>query len=505
MLHSRLLRSCASKVDCSRARSVAACPLTREHSASRLGRKRNRLEISAHPADLLRFPEWKHIPSGIIRYRSHASETTPRMVVFWILAALMTAVALAFVLVPLLRARRSQRPLAGRGQPRRAARPAPRDRSRRRARACCPPKRATRPCASWSRARRGRSRSGTRVARVPRRAAPGRRRRGRRWPCRRSPFGLYLADRQAARHPTRRRRRRSPTRRPTTRRSSRWSRALATKVSERPDDVQGWALLARSMSALGRFEEAVDAYEHLAKLAPNDPQVLADYADALAHDAGPHPGGQARTSWRSRRSRIDPSNPEGPRARRHRGDRQRRLRGRDEALAARSRRVLPPDSPDQEQIAAIIDEIRARAAAGRQAAARQPPATRSASATRHARRRCTSESITGLVSLALRRFRGRRHRHGDALHLRPRRGRPAHAAGRGARQRARAADDASPSTTARRCRPSVKLSAAEAVRIEARISKSGNAMPQPGDLVGTSAVVKPGARDVKVVIDQVLP
>ena len=53
--------------------------------------------------------------------------------------------------------------------------------------------------------------------------------------------------------------------------------------------------------------------------------------------------------------------------------------------------------------------------------------------------------------------------------------------------------------------PGMKLSTASAVRIEARVSKSGNALPQPGDLVGASGVVKPGARDVKIVIDRILP
>ena len=55
-----------------------------------------------------------------------------------------------------------------------------------------------------------------------------------------------------------------------------------------------------------------------------------------------------------------------------------------------------------------------------------------------------------------------------------------------------------------RCRRK-NLSRASDVRIEARVSKSGNAAPQPGDVVGTSAVVKPGARDVRIVIDKVLP
>ena len=52
--------------------------------------------------------------------------------------------------------------------------------------------------------------------------------------------------------------------------------------------------------------------------------------------------------------------------------------------------------------------------------------------------------------------------------------------------------------------PQFKLSSAEAVRIEARISRSGNATPQAGDLVGSSGIVKPGARGVSIVVDKVL-
>ena len=53
--------------------------------------------------------------------------------------------------------------------------------------------------------------------------------------------------------------------------------------------------------------------------------------------------------------------------------------------------------------------------------------------------------------------------------------------------------------------PTMKISGADAVRIEARISRSGNALPQSGDLVGVSDVVKPGARGLKIVIDKVVP
>ena len=53
--------------------------------------------------------------------------------------------------------------------------------------------------------------------------------------------------------------------------------------------------------------------------------------------------------------------------------------------------------------------------------------------------------------------------------------------------------------------PGVKLSAAPAVVVEARISKSGNAIAQPGDLFGKSAPVKPGTTGLRISIDQVVP
>ena len=53
--------------------------------------------------------------------------------------------------------------------------------------------------------------------------------------------------------------------------------------------------------------------------------------------------------------------------------------------------------------------------------------------------------------------------------------------------------------------PELRLSKFAKIRIEARVSKSGNAAPQPGDLQGASEVVSVGARDLRVVIDKALP
>jgi cytochrome c-type biogenesis protein CcmH len=53
--------------------------------------------------------------------------------------------------------------------------------------------------------------------------------------------------------------------------------------------------------------------------------------------------------------------------------------------------------------------------------------------------------------------------------------------------------------------PNLKLSGFAQVVVGARISRSGNAMPQPGDLVGQSEPVAPGVQGLRIVIDRVQP
>jgi cytochrome c-type biogenesis protein CcmH len=53
--------------------------------------------------------------------------------------------------------------------------------------------------------------------------------------------------------------------------------------------------------------------------------------------------------------------------------------------------------------------------------------------------------------------------------------------------------------------PAMKLSSFPQVRVVARISKSGNAMPQSDDLQGMSSVISNSTRDIKIVIDHVMP
>jgi cytochrome c-type biogenesis protein CcmH len=57
---------------------------------------------------------------------------------------------------------------------------------------------------------------------------------------------------------------------------------LAAKLEKNPDNAEGWALLAHSYVELKQHKNAVGAFDHAVKLIPNDAQLFADYADALA-------------------------------------------------------------------------------------------------------------------------------------------------------------------------------------------------------------------------------
>lgn len=57
---------------------------------------------------------------------------------------------------------------------------------------------------------------------------------------------------------------------------------LAEKLKSQPDNADGWALLARTYVELKRHKESLPAFEKAMALVPKDPQLMVDYADALA-------------------------------------------------------------------------------------------------------------------------------------------------------------------------------------------------------------------------------
>jgi cytochrome c-type biogenesis protein CcmH len=57
---------------------------------------------------------------------------------------------------------------------------------------------------------------------------------------------------------------------------------VAQRLKDKPDDPAGWALLARAYAAMGRLSDAAPAFQKALALAGDDANLLADYADTLA-------------------------------------------------------------------------------------------------------------------------------------------------------------------------------------------------------------------------------
>lgn len=57
---------------------------------------------------------------------------------------------------------------------------------------------------------------------------------------------------------------------------------LQAKMDANPDDPAGWQLLARAYMVMNRPDDAVKAFGHILPLIKQEPQLMADYAEALA-------------------------------------------------------------------------------------------------------------------------------------------------------------------------------------------------------------------------------
>ncbi len=85
---------------------------------------------------------------------------------------------------------------------------------------------------------------------------------------------------------------------------------LKDRLKANPDNARGWRILARSSMSLQRYDDAVSAFEQLNKLVPNDADILVQFADALAMQAGGSLGGRT-TELLNRALEINPDQPQG--------------------------------------------------------------------------------------------------------------------------------------------------------------------------------------------------
>jgi cytochrome c-type biogenesis protein CcmH len=272
---------------------------------------------------------------------------------------------------------------------------------------------------------------------------------------------------------------------------------LASRLKEQPNDPDGWAMLGRSYAVLGKHPQALPAFKQALELRPDDPVLIADYADALAVVNGRNLEGEP-TRLIARALEIDPNNLKAL-----------SLAGtaafvrKDYPLALRYWDKMVQVSPDSEfvkQIQGGIDEARSLAAGGAPLAA--PRATAQAPAAVTTAKAAGTETISGVVKLAAS-LAGKAAPE-DTLFVYARAVQGSRMPLAIVRKQVKdlplsfALDDSMAMS------PAARLSSAQQVVISARISKRGEATPQAGDLLGQSAPVAPGTRGLTVEIAQVV-
>ena len=82
---------------------------------------------------------------------------------------------------------------------------------------------------------------------------------------------------------------------------------FAAKMEKDPDNLKGWAMLARSYRILGQTEDAAKAYGRAGAYLDSDPELLAEYADTLATIANGNFSGKP-LQLINQALKIDPNN-----------------------------------------------------------------------------------------------------------------------------------------------------------------------------------------------------
>ena len=270
--------------------------------------------------------------------------------------------------------------------------------------------------------------------------------------------------------------------------------SLAERLKSEPGDAEGWMMLGRSYTALGRHRDAVGAFRRANQLAPGNANLLADFADVLGMAQGKRLAGEPA---RLVQAALD-VNPKHGKALALAGSVA--FEARDYAAARsyweRLVAVVPVGSDMARAVQASIAEARQLESA--------TPATQAGAASAsNAAAAPAAAALGGEVSVSAE--MASRIKPGDTLFIFAR-------AAQGPRiplaiikrpvaswPSAFVLDDTMAMA------PNLKLSGFDKVVVSARISKSGNATPQAGDLIGQGQPIASGARGLRIHIDQVQP
>lgn len=272
---------------------------------------------------------------------------------------------------------------------------------------------------------------------------------------------------------------------------------LEQHLQSNPDDVEGWTMLGRTYNALGRFADASAAYAKAEARFPDNAQLLADYADSLGMAQGQSLLGKPEALIQ-RALKADGNNVKAL-ALAGTVEFQKQNFAKAAEYWKRMLPLLPPDSEMGNSVRTSIKEAEDKlggasgppaAVAQAGAAGKAKPSTGTAAA-KQARVSGTITLAPALAKLAAPEdtvFVLARPAQGSRMPL--------------AAVRVKVKDlplkfafDDSMAMN-----PSAKLSDYSEVVVAARVSKSGNVMPEPGDLEGVSKPVHPNTAGMSVEI-----
>ena len=258
---------------------------------------------------------------------------------------------------------------------------------------------------------------------------------------------------------------------------------FAAKMDKEPDNLKGWAMLARSYRILGRNTEAANAYARAGSFIDSDPQLLADYADVLAANANGNFAGKPQQLINKALAQ-DPNN---LLALWLSGTAAFNVQNYKAAVQSWEKlaKQLPGESDEARAIAASIAEARSK---GGLASASAPA--------------ISNQGVSGQVDISPE--LKPKIKAGDVLMV----------IARKPGERMPVAVLKTPVTAfpisfilndALAMSPNALISQIPEVSVEVRISKTGMAMPEAGDLISTPQTIKVGTTNARLIIGQIRP
>lgn len=256
---------------------------------------------------------------------------------------------------------------------------------------------------------------------------------------------------------------------------------FAAKMEKDPSNLKGWVMLAQSYRILGRNQDAAKAYERAGDFIDSDPQLLADYADVLAANANGSFVGKP-LQLINKALKLDPNN---LMALWLSGTASYSAGNYKDAIGAWEKlaKQLPSDTDEARAIQGSIAEARSKGGIGSKPA---PSAV--------------GKEISGLIELSPE-LKGK-IKPGDVVMV----------IARKPGERMPVAVLKSPASSfpmkfalndALAMNPSAPLSQLSEASVEVRISKTGMAKPEIGDLISSAQTIKVGANNVRLLVDQV--